>query len=43
MSPRARRACAQRGFSLVAAIFLLVVLAALGAFAARINVLSSRR
>jgi MSHA biogenesis protein MshP len=31
-----RRASSQRGFSLVAAVFLIVVLAALGAFAARI-------
>ena len=33
---------AQRGFSLVSAIFLLVVLAALGAFAVRINVLQQQ-
>lgn len=32
----------QRGFSLVAAIFLLVVLAALGAFAVRLTVLQSQ-
>jgi MSHA biogenesis protein MshP len=38
MSARA----AQRGFSLVSAIFLLVVLAALGAFAVRINVLQQQ-
>jgi MSHA biogenesis protein MshP len=33
------RAAAQQGFSLVAAIFLLVVLAGLGVFAVRINTL----
>jgi MSHA biogenesis protein MshP len=32
----------QRGFSLVSAIFLIVVLAALGAFAARLNVLQQQ-
>jgi MSHA biogenesis protein MshP len=33
---------AQRGFSLVSALFLLVVLAALGVFAVRINVLQQQ-
>jgi MSHA biogenesis protein MshP len=33
----ARKAQGERGFALIAAIFLLVVLAALGAFAVRIN------
>lgn len=37
MSPNAVNAELQRGFSLVAAMFLLVVLAALGVFAARIG------
>lgn len=34
---RARRAHRERGFALVGAIFLLVVVAALGAFAVRVN------
>jgi MSHA biogenesis protein MshP len=36
------RTAAEGGFSLVSAIFLLVVLAALGAFAVRINVLQQQ-
>jgi MSHA biogenesis protein MshP len=40
MSARSR--ATQRGFALVSAIFLIVVLAALGAFALRINVLQQQ-
>jgi MSHA biogenesis protein MshP len=39
---RRARAAAQRGFSLVAAIFLLVVLAGLGVFAVRIGTLQQQ-
>lgn len=35
----ARASCEQRGFALIGALFVLVVLAALGAFAVRINMM----